>query len=100
MLERGRAHPLLGPILLVVLVLLLAVVFLHVAQDGNATEVGAMCLALATFVVLPLLERLNKRLSQPSVAARGDRGPPWLSPPPTPRPPAVASVSRSLPLRR
>lgn len=100
MLERGRAHPLLGPILLVVLALLLAIVFLHMALGGNATEIGAMCLALATVVGLPLLERLNTRLSEPSVAARGDRGPPWLSLLHAPRPGAVASSSQSLPLRR
>lgn len=100
MFERGRAHPLLGPILLVVLVLLLAIVFLHVAHDGNATEVGAMCLALATIVGLPLLERLYKRLSEPAVAVRGDRGPPWPSAATMPRPVAVATSSRSLPLRR
>ena len=100
MFERGRAHPILGPVVLVVLVLLLAMVFLHVADDGNATEVGAMCLALATIVGLPLLERLHKRLSEPVVAARGDRGPPCLSHAYTPRPTAVVALSRSLPLRR
>ncbi|GIU94218.1 MAG: hypothetical protein KatS3mg012_0675 [Gaiellaceae bacterium] len=101
MLERGRAHPVLGPILLIVLVLLLAIVFLHVAQEGNAaTEVGAMCLALATVLALPLLERLHRRTSEPLVAVRGDRGPPQVSDVPIPRPVVVAVPARTLPLRR
>lgn len=100
MLERGRAHPLLGPILLVVLVLLLAIVFLHVAQDGNATEIGAMCLALATVLGLPLLERLHRRLSEPLVAVRGDRGPPRVSDAHILRLALVAVRSRTIPLRR
>lgn len=98
MLERGRAHPVLGPILLIVLVLLLAFVFLHLAQD--ATEVGAMCLALATVVGLLLIERLHRRMSEPLVAVRGDRGPPAVSDARMLQPAVVAVHSRSLPLRR
>ena len=51
MLERGRAHPILGPVLLVLVVLLLAMVFVHAAHDGMdaAAEVGAICVALASF---------------------------------------------------
>ena len=98
MLERGRAHPVLGPILLIVLVLLLAIVFLHIAQD--ATEVGAMCLALATVVGLLVLARLHRRMSEPLVAVRGDRGPPRVSDARTPQPAVVAVSSRTLPLRR
>lgn len=101
MLERGRAHPVLGPILLIVLVLLLSLVFLHVAQDGNAaTGIGAICLAFATILGLPLLERGRGRLSEPLVSIRGDRGPPSVSEWHMPRPAAIAAPSRSLPLRR
>lgn len=100
-LERGRAHPVLGPILLIVLVLLLTIVFLHVAQDGNAaTEIGAMCVALATVLGLPLLEKLRRRFSEPLVSVRGDRGPPSVSGRPVPRAAVVAALSRTLPLRR
>ena len=98
MLERGRAHPVLGPILLIVLVLLLAIVFLHIAQD--VAEVGAICLAVATVVGLLLLVRLHRRMSEPLVAVRGDRGPPWVSDARTPQSAIVAVSSRTLPLRR
>lgn len=102
MFERGRAHPVLGPILLVVLVVLLAMLFLHVVLDGNpATEIGAVvCLALATALGLPLLERLRSRLSQPLVSVRGDRAPPAFRNLRLPRPAVVFAGSRNLPLRR
>ena len=100
MLERGLAHPVLGPVVLIALVLVLAMLFLHVAQDGNAAaEVGAMCLALATVLGLPLLERLRSRLSESLISVRGDRGPP-APPDIAPRPAVAAAGSRSLPLRR
>jgi hypothetical protein len=102
MLERGRAHPVLGPILLIVLVLLLAMVFLHAAHDGNgaATEVGAICIAIVSSLGLLLLQRLRTHLSEPLIAVRGDRGPPSPGETPPLRPAVVAARSRSLPLRR
>lgn len=77
-LERGRKHPVLGPILLVLLALLLALVFLHAAVDGHdaATEVGALCIAIFTILGPILLERARLSLEARVVAARGDRGPP------------------------
>ena len=99
-LERGHAHPVLGPIILIVLVVLVALVFLHMAQDGSATEIGAMCLALATVLGLTLLERPRSRISEPLVSARGDRGPPSVSRGRIFSPAGVSAHSRSLPLRR
>jgi hypothetical protein len=51
-LERGRRHPILGPIVLVLLVLLLAMVFMHAAHDehGTAVEAGFFCLAIVTML--------------------------------------------------
>lgn len=101
MLERGLAHPVLGPVLLVALVLVLAMLFLHVAEDGNAAaEVGAMCLALATVLGLPLLERLRSGPSESLISVRGDRGPPAQAVTHTPQPAVAAAGPRSLPLRR
>ena len=46
--ERGCAHPVLGRVLLLVLVLMLALLFLHFAEDGHGAEsFGALCVALA-----------------------------------------------------
>lgn len=55
-LERGRAHPILGPLLVIVIVLLLAMVFLHVAHEGMdaATALGEICLGLASALGLVL----------------------------------------------
>lgn len=77
-LERGRKHPVLGPILLVLLALLLALVFLHAAVDGHdaATEVSALCIAIFTILGSILLDRVRRTLEARVVAVRRDRGPP------------------------
>lgn len=97
--ERGRAHPLLGPLLLVVLVLLLAMVFLHIVQEGVevAAEFGAACIAIATILGLLLGERIPIGVAAEPNASRTDRGPPrttrayrwtfgWSPPPAAPIP--------------
>ena len=78
MLERGRAHPILGPLLLIALVLMLALLVLHGMEDGldAATEVEAFCLAIAMFLGLLLLERLRRQAAEVISLVRGDRGPP------------------------
>ena len=77
-LDRGRAHPILGPILLIVLALLLALVFLHAAHEGHdaATEVGAFCLAILTILGPLIIERIRRTSPAIVVPVRGDRGPP------------------------
>ncbi len=101
-LERSRAHPILGPILLIVLVLLLSMLFLHAAHDGMdaAIEVGAICFGIATFLGLVLLERLRRRPPEALIRVRGDRGPPSLPETYLQRPTTIAAASLSLPLRR
>jgi hypothetical protein len=101
MLERGRAHPILGPVLLVVLVLLLAMVFVHAAHDGMdaATEVGAICFALASFFALALLDPLRRLQEGARVRTPGQRAPPTA--PGAPLVPArIAAAPSSIPLRR
>jgi hypothetical protein len=101
MLERGRAHPILGPILLVFLVLLLAMVFVHAAHDGMdaATEVGAICFALASFFALALLDPLRRRQEQAHLLTPVERGPPTA--PGVPLVPArIAAAPSTIPLRR
>ena len=102
MLERGRAHPILGPILLVVLVLLLAMVFVHAAHDGldAATEVGAMCLALASFFWVAVLERLLRRPQEAHAWTPDARGPPAVSGATHLVPVRIAATPSSIPLRR
>jgi hypothetical protein len=102
MFERGRAHPVLGPLLLVALVFLLAMVFLHGVGEGfdSATEFGAMCIAVATVVGL-LLAFSPFRLRIPDLLGSSDsRGPPFLQPLSLRMPERSPALAASIPLRR
>lgn len=101
LLERCRAHPVAGPIALVLLVLVLAMVFVHAAEDGHevATELGAVCLGVVSFVWLVVAERLRRRPASPAIAVRRDRGPPLRDATIAGSLPAAIS-SPSFPLRR
>ena len=101
MFERGRAHPILGPILLVVLVLLLAMLFVHAAHEGMdvATEVGTICFALASFFALAALDRLRRHHEEARLWTPGKRAPPMASGVPLVLA-SIASAPLSMPLRR
>ena len=101
-LERGRAHPILGPILLVLLVLLLAMTFLHAAHDNEhiALDAGAICLGIATFLGLLVLQRPRSHAPTAVIAVRGDRGPPVATRLRVARPGAAAALPLFLRLRR
>jgi hypothetical protein len=101
MLERGSAHPILGPVLLILLVLLLAMVFLHVAHEGIdvAAGMGAICVGIAAALGLLVTNRLRFSLSAELDSRPGARGPPRPSEDVPRRPPALAT-SLSIPLRR
>lgn len=103
LLERGCTHPVLGPILLVLLVLMLAMLFLHFAEDGHGVEsFGALCVALAVFLGSLALEPLGRLGHRPVSSSRTDRGPP--APHCVRRPRLLAGpdppLALSLPLRR
>lgn len=102
MLERGRAHPILGPLLLIVLVLLLAMVFLHAAHDGMeaATEVGAICFAIASFFGLTVLDRLQRRPQEARTVTPRDKGPPKVPGAARLVSARIAVAPLSVPLRR
>jgi hypothetical protein len=80
MIERGCRHRLLGPIVILLLVLLLASVFLHVAIEGAeaAAELGNLCVAVAAALGSLLVLR-----SRPSIVPRtvetAERGPPRVA---------------------
>lgn len=102
LLERGRAHPVLGPVILIALVLILGLLFVHAAHDGPnvATEVGAFCFAIAVFLGVILLERLRSLAPAPLIRTRRDRGPPAPRRLQLRRPRIVAATSLAIPLRR
>ena len=99
----GRAHPILGPFLLIMLVIVLALLLLHVMEDGfdAATDVEAFCLAIATFLGLLLLERMRRHAPAPISLVASDRGPPRTGGRPLAGPPSSAAIGLlSIPLRR
>jgi len=102
LLERGLAHPLLGPLLLLVLVLLLSMVFLHVAHEGMeaATALGELCLGIVTALGLVLAARVSLVRAQEAGTSPRDRGPPRarVAPPGRERPDTTALLR--IPLRR
>ncbi len=77
-LERGRRHPVVGPLVLILLVLLLAMTFVHGAHDSEhmVVEFGGVCMALVTFLGVLLMRSISKALPRIVVASPGDRGPP------------------------
>jgi hypothetical protein len=104
MLMSGRAHPILGPILLILLVVVLALLLLHGMEDGlaAATDVEAFCLAIAIFLGLLLLERVRRHAPPPVMPVCSDRSPPSPCATPPPGLPSGAGTSGLLliPLRR
>jgi peptidoglycan/LPS O-acetylase OafA/YrhL len=103
LIERGCTHPVLGPILLVVLVLMLAMLFLHLADDGHgaASDFGAVCVALAAFLGSLVLKPFVGDRRESTISTRVDRGPPSLGVARIrPRFALVSTSSLSLPLRR
>jgi hypothetical protein len=85
------------------LVIVLALLLLHVTEDGldAATDVEAFCLAVATFLGLLLLERMRRYAPAPISLVASDRGPPRTSSTPPAAPPSSAAIgSLSIPLRR
>ena len=102
MLERGRSHPVLGPMVLVLLVLVLALVCLHAGHDGwdGAAEVGVACIVIVTALATVVSERLGLRMLRHTAGRWMRRGPP---PTPSTRPVQAFRILRPelvLPLRR
>jgi hypothetical protein len=102
LLTSGRAHPIFGPFLLIMLVIVLALLLLHAIEDGlnAATDVEAFCLAIATFLSLLLLERVRQHAPAPTSLVASDRGPPRTSSAPAAAPASSAIGLLSIPLRR
>lgn len=77
-LDRGRRHPILGPLLVLLLVLLLAMTFLHGAHDSHelASDFGGFCLGMAFVLAMLVVERIARSNPTFTVAVPDDRGPP------------------------
>jgi hypothetical protein len=100
--ERARAHPVLGPLLLIALVFLLAMVFLHVVEEGfeAATELGAMCIAVATVLGLYLASHRFRLRVPEQLGSPDSRGPPFSTRLSLRLPERSPPLAASIPLRR
>lgn len=103
-LVRGRRHPLLGPLLLIVLVLLLTLTFMHEAQESVDFTVVievALCVAVVTALAPLLLDRLRRVFAITALTTRLERGPPtWVGCPRWRTTPLGLSATLVTPLRR
>lgn len=74
LIDRGRRHPVLGPLLTVLLVLLIAITMLHEGHESIAGDTGMLCVGIAlllmTAVVLASAAPLM-RFVDPALPARG-----------------------------
>jgi hypothetical protein len=100
LLERGLTHPVLGPVILVALVIVLAMVFLHFAEDSHEASFGTACLALAAFLGSILLTPIVQSYRGASTSVRSNRGPPAVFSSRRPRLVAAHDPPLTLPLRR
>lgn len=102
MIERGCAHPLLGPLVLIVLALLLAAVFLHVAMEGAeaAMELGEVCVAIAAALGLLLMFQLRLAVVPEQLRNVDERAPPSVGSPTARGPTASLAAPLTIPLRR
>ena len=92
----------LGPIVLVLLVLLLAMVCFHAAHDGwdGAAEMGAVCIGLVTILGAVVCERSRSLALRLVVSRSFARGPPRAFHVVLIGPPRQARLDLVLPLRR
>lgn len=74
MIERGLRHPVLGPLVLLLLACFLALVIFHTTADGVAKSAPFLCLMIIVALVVILVARPVRVLSPTRVPA--DRGPP------------------------
>lgn len=100
-IELAVAHPVLGPVVIVLLAVLLALVFIHVIQEdsGVAAGIGAICFGIVTVLGAVLRERL--RLETPVLVVMAcERGPPAVPAGASLRPRSKQGSNLVLPLRR
>lgn len=75
-IERWRRHPIIGPILIILLVVMLAFVLVHESHEKIAAEVGELCVGIALLFLAMLLPAPVIFVVAVSVALCFRRGPP------------------------
>ena len=56
-IDRGRRHPLLGPLLIVVLVLVIALMMLHEGQESAVADLGPLCIGITLLLLRGVIAR-------------------------------------------
>lgn len=97
LIERGRRHPVLGPVLIVLLLLVLALVMLHEGHESTGADLGVLCIGITLLLIAAVLAP-PKRLASALVpeTERGRAPPAKVARRLTA---AACGGSRSLPLR-
>lgn len=77
-IEGGVRHRWLGPLFVILLCLLLAMLFLHAMHDGQCagTELGELCLAISVLLGAVLLVRIRACAPRAAALVRLGRAPP------------------------
>ena len=79
LIDRGRRHPILGPVLIVVLALVIALMMLHERDESNGADFGVLCLGIMLLLIRAVMPRPTtpETLSAPEATAA--RAPPCTS---------------------
>ena len=75
-IDRWKRHPIIGPLIIILLVLVLAIIAIHESHENIAGTAGELCIGIALLLialVAPLIHRLVR--ATPSIG-RCDRAPP------------------------
>ena len=77
-LERGRRHPILGPLLLLLLVGLLALTVLHETSESSSSGIGELCIGIVLVLLTAVLGAPARRAPSVLVVVAAIRGPPRI----------------------
>lgn len=101
-IELAVAHPVWGPVVIVLIAIVLALVFIHVAQDdsGVAADIGAICFGIVTALGAVLRKRLRLEMPVLVTMMPKERAPPPVVAGASLRPCYERAADFVLPLRR
>ena len=96
-IDRGRRHPVLGPLLIIVLLLMIALMMLHEGSESTGVDLGALCVGIMLALLRVVVPRPATPETRSTTEAEAARAPPrrarWHGVP------AGFGCSGSLPLR-
>lgn len=96
LIERGRRHPVLGPLLVLLVVLLLVLTMVHEGHESVAADAGLLCVGIALLLMVTTLAPPRRRFVVFVDASTPGRGPPVV---PVDTPAAMRGRPSDLPLR-